>query len=147
MNIAVIGGSGCSKSIAAIAKEVGRLIAQQGWVLICGGNKGVMQASCQGAKEYGGITVGILSGYDKKDANQYLTVKIPTGIGYARNFLVIRAADAVIAVGGKYGTLSEISFALVEKKCVLGINTWPIKGIRKVANAQAAINYIKRNIS
>ncbi|MEI8349411.1 MAG: TIGR00725 family protein [Candidatus Omnitrophota bacterium] len=144
MNIAVIGGSKVSRKNYQIAYELGKCIAQEGWVLLSGGRTGVMEASCKGARENGGVTIGILPSYDGKDANTYVGVKIPTGIGYARNVLVVRAADIVVAISGKYGTLSEIAFAFNEGKTVLGINTWNIKGVRKVKNVKTAVQYIKR---
>lgn len=144
MNVAVIGGYKAKKRDYIIAQKLGRLIAKEGWVLICGGREGIMEAVCRGAKEFKGITVGILPGFDDKDANEYVDIKIPTGLGYARNLLVIRSADFVIAVDGKYGTLSELAFALNENKIVLGINTWDIKGVIKVKTPEEAISYIKR---
>jgi uncharacterized protein (TIGR00725 family) len=143
MNVAVIGGSTCSKRNYRIAQRLGELIAQEGWLLICGGRAGVMEAACRGAKNKGGTTVGILPSFDAKDANPYVDIKIPTGLGYARNVLVVRAADIVVAVAGHYGTLSEIAFAFNEGKKVLGIGTWNIKGVIKVKAAQEAIKYIK----
>lgn len=146
MNITVIGGSTCSKRDYKIAQEVGRLIAQEGWTLICGGRTGIMEAACKGAKEKGGRTVGILPSADGKDGNKYLDVKIPTGLGYARNVLVVRASEIIIAISGKYGTLSEIAFAFNEDRKVIGINTWKIKGVVQVKHAREAINYIKKKI-
>ena len=146
MNITVIGGSKCSKKDYKIAQEVGRLIAQEGWTLVCGGRTGIMEAVCKGAKEKNGTTVGILPNADGKDGNKYLDVKIPTGLGYARNVLVVRAAKIIIAISGEYGTLSEIAFAFNEDRKVIGINTWKIKGVIKVKNAREAINYIKEKI-
>jgi hypothetical protein len=144
MNIAVIGGHTCSKRIYKIAKDTGFLIAKEGWILICGGHGGVMEAACLGAKEAGGLTVGILPSFDGKDANPYVDIKIPTGLGYARNILVVRSAQFVIAIDGKYGTLSELSFALNEEKPVLGVETWDIKGVIKVRTPQEAIEKIKK---
>jgi hypothetical protein len=144
MNIAVVGGYKCSKKHYKIAQELGRLIAQAGWVLICGGRTGVMEAAARGAKEKGGTTVGILPSYDGKDANCYVDVKIPTGLGYARNVLVVRAADVIVAIDGHYGTLSEIAFAFNEEKPVLGIDTWRIKGVIKVNSPHAAVARIKK---
>jgi uncharacterized protein (TIGR00725 family) len=146
MNIAVIGGSTCSKKIYKQAQELGALIAKEGWTLVCGGLSGVMEAACRGAKGEGGITVGILPGNNCKEANKYVDVKIPTGLGYARNILVVRAAKVVVAIDGKYGTLSEISFALNEGKPVIGIGTWDIKGIIKVKTPGEAINHIKKTM-
>ena len=144
MNVAVIGGSSCSKKDYRIAQKMGQLIALEGWVLICGGSSGIMEAVCKGAKQKGGLTVGILPSYTGEEANRYLDVKIPTGFGYARNTLVIRAADVVIAISGKSGTLSEIAFSLCEEKPILGINTWGIKGVKKIKNPLAAIKAIKK---
>jgi len=146
MNIGVIGGYKCSKKDYKIAEELGRLIAEEGWVLICGGGSGVMEAVSKGAKEKGGLVVGILPSLTGEEANSYLDVKIPTGLGYARNILIVRASDFLIAVDGKYGTLSEISFALNENKIVFGLNTWNIPGIVKVKTPQEAIKKIKRII-
>jgi len=146
MNIAVVGGHKCSKKIYRIAEELGSLIAQQGWVLVCGGGPGVMEAACKGAKKQGGLTVGILPSSDEGEANKYLDVKIPTGLGYARNVLVVRAAEAVIAISGEYGTLSEIAFAFNEEKPIVGINTWEIEGVKKVKTAKEAVNYIKKKV-
>ena len=144
MNISVVGGHKCSKKIYKVAEEVGRLIASQGWILVCGGRTGVMEAACKGAKEHGGLTVGILPSSEARDANKYVDVKIPTGLGYARNILVVRAADVVIAISGEYGTLSEIAFALDEEKLIIGIDTWEIEGIKKVKSAKEAVEYIKK---
>jgi len=144
MNISVVGGYKCAKKVYVAAEELGVLIAKEGWILVCGGGPGVMEAACRGAKKAGGLTVGILPSYDGKEANRYLDVKITTGLGYARNVLVVRAADVVIAVDGKYGTLSEVAFALNEGKPVVGIDTWDIKGVIKVKNPQAAVSYVKK---
>ena len=146
MNVAVVGGHKCSKKIYRIAEEAGGFIAQQGWILVCGGRTGVMEAACKGAKKQGGLTVGILPGSDGEDANRYVDVKIPTGLGYARNVLVVRASDAVVAIDGEYGTLSEIAFAFNEEKPIVGIDTWEVKGVKKVKTAKEAINYIKRKV-
>ncbi len=143
MNVAVIGGHKCSKKHVKIAQELGSLIAKQGWVLICGGGPGVMEAVCKGAKLEGGLTVGILPSRDGQEANKYLDVKIPTGIGFARNIFVVRAADVIIAVGGHHGTLSEIAFALCEERKVYTIDSWDVKGAVEVKNPKEAIDKIK----
>lgn len=147
MNLAVVGGHSCSEEIYNLACQLGALIAKEGWVLVCGGKTGVMEAVCKGAKQAGGITVGILPSYDPKEANPYVDIKIPTGIGYARNTLVVRAAEAVIAVSGKEGTLSEIAFALSEKKPVVGIETWDIPGVVKADTPQEAVAQIKTKLN
>lgn len=147
MNIAVVGGHSCSEEIYELAYELGKLIAKEGWILVCGGKEGVMEAVCKGAKETGGVTVGILPSYDSNEANSYVDIKIPTGLGYARNALVVRAAEAAIAVSGKEGTLSEIAFALSEKKPVVGISTWEIEGVLKANTPQEAITLVKEKLN
>jgi len=144
MNISVIGGSTCSKKDYKIAQELGSLIAKEGWILVCGGRTGIMEAACKGAKSAGGTTVAILPTKDGRDANAYVDVKIPTGLGYARNVLVVRASEIIVAISGKYGTLSEIAFAFNEDRYVIGINTWKIKGVVQVKTPLQAIAYIKR---
>jgi uncharacterized protein (TIGR00725 family) len=124
MHIAVIGGSECDDDVLELAEGVGRELAKRGVVLVCGGLTGVMNASCKGAREAGGITVGILPGEDRYDANPYVQIPIVTGMGYLRNAIVVRSAQAVIAVDGSYGTLSEIAFALQYGIPVVGLRTW-----------------------
>ena len=109
------------------AHAVGRLLAQRGAVVVCGGLGGVMAAACRGAREAGGHTVGILPGEDRAEANPWVEVVIPTGLGEARNTLVVRASDALIAIGGEFGTLSEIALALKIGRPVVGIGTWSIE--------------------
>ena len=122
--IAVIGGAECSEKVAEMAEEVGRELAKQGAVVICGGLGGVMEAVCRGASEEGGITVGVLPGDDRKNANSCVGIPIVTGIGYARNTIVVKSGQAVIAVNGSYGTLSEIAFAMQYGIPVIGLDTW-----------------------
>jgi len=145
-NIAVIGGHKATSKYLKIAEELGRLIAEQGWVLICGGREGVMEAACRGAKSAGGITVGIMPTTYGEDANEYVDIKIPTGMGYARNFLVARSAQVVIAVSGSYGTLSEIAFAFNDEKPVIGIGSWKIKGMIQVKSAREAVKKAKTHL-
>lgn len=123
-----------------MAEDVGRLVAQRGAILITGGLGGVMEAASKGANEAGGTVIGILPGFSNKDANKYVTVPLPTGLSHARNVIVVRSADAVIAVAGEYGTLSEIAIALKLGKPVIGINTWDnIEGVVKADNAEDAV--------
>jgi uncharacterized protein (TIGR00725 family) len=124
--IAVIGGGQCSKKEAKLAEEVGRELARRGAVLVCGGLGGVMEAACKGASSEGGTTIGILPGDDNKAANPYVQIPIVTGLGYARNVAVVKSAQAVIAIGGSYGTLSEIGHALQSGIPVIGLNTWSL---------------------
>jgi len=133
--IAVIGGSQCSKEEAKIAEEVGRQLARQGAILVCGGLSGVMEAACKGASSEGGVTIGILPGESRQAANPYVQIPIATGIGYARNITVVKSAQAVIAVGGSYGTLSEISHALQSGIPVIGLNTWSLSRNSKQDNS------------
>jgi len=144
INIAVIGGHKAAKKYLKIAHEVGKLIAQNGWVLVCGGREGIMEAACKGAKEAGGLTVGIMPSLSGEDANAYVDIKIPTGMGYARNFLVARAAQAVIAISGEYGTLSEIAFAFNDHRPVIGVGTWKIKGMHYAKSAHEAVRKVKQ---
>lgn len=138
--IAVIGAGVADDATFKIAEEVGRFIARKGAVLICGGLSGVMEAASKGAKSAGGITVGILPRNHAKDANPYIDIPIATGFGEGRNVIIARSSDAIIAVGGEYGTLSEIAFGLKMGKPVIGIGTWDIKDITKAKNAEDAVN-------
>jgi len=126
MIIAIIGDSSCSPEEARLAEAVGELLAQQGVTVVCGGLGGVMEAVCHGAKSKGGLTVGILPGQDSSTANPWVDVPVATGIGEARNVVVIKSAQAVIAIGGSYGTLSEIAYALKNGIPVVGLNTWSL---------------------
>ena len=124
--IAVLGPNECSEAEYALGVEVGRELARQGCVVVCGGLGGMMEAAARGAKSNGGMTVGILPGTHAEEANEFIDVPLPTGLGAFRNMLVVRSADAVIAIEGKYGTLSEIAFALRLKIPVIGLNTWTL---------------------
>jgi uncharacterized protein (TIGR00725 family) len=124
--IAVIGGSEVSPQIAGLAEEVGREIARRGAVLVCGGLGGVMEAACKGATEAGGLTIGILPGENRREANSYVQIPIVTGIGYARNVAVVKSSQAVIAIDGSYGTLTEIGYALQSAIPVIGLKTWSL---------------------
>ena len=124
--LGVIGENEPPPHLLETAETVGRCVAEAGAILVCGGMGGVMEAACRGAQAAGGRTIGILPGFDRRDGNSYLTVAIPTGLGYARNLLVVRSADALIAVGGKFGTLSEIAYAKIEGRPVIGLDTWTL---------------------
>lgn len=147
MYIAVIGAGQCDQETAEVAYEVGRLIALKRAILVCGGLGGVMNAAAQGARETGGLTVGILPSETRTGASKFIDVAIPSGLGEARNALIARAADVVIAIGGGYGTLSEIGLALKMGKPVIGLGTWEISqrgqgdpGIIVAETAQAAVD-------
>jgi hypothetical protein len=126
MIIAVIGNSSCTPEETKLAEAVGELLAQQGVAVICGGLGGVMEAVCRGAKSKGGLTVGILPGQDSSMANPWVDIPVVTGIGEARNVAVVKSAQTVIAIGGSYGTLSEIAYALKSGIPVIGLNTWSL---------------------
>ena len=145
--IAVVGaGVDAGVEELAAAEEAGAAIAAAGATLVCGGLGGVMEAACRGARSRGGLTVGLLPGVDREDANGWVVLALPTGLGEARNALVVRAADAVVAIGGGWGTLSEIALALKLGIPVLGVSTWelaragsPVAGVRAVDDAAIAV--------
>ena len=124
--IAVIGGSECTPDEARLAEEVGRELARKGIALVCGGLRGIMEAVCRGASAEGGLTIGILPGGNRQAANQYVKIPIVTNLGEARNVIVVKSSEAVIAIGGGYGTLSEIGHALRNGIPVVGLNTWSL---------------------
>ncbi len=138
--IAVIGGRRVEKPLLEEAEKVGRLIARNGIALVCGGLGGVMEAASRGARSEGGLTVGILPQDHKRDANEYIELPVVTGMGIGRNVIIARTADVLVAIGGEYGTLSEIAFALQMGKPVIGIGTWEIKGIIKADGAESAMS-------
>jgi uncharacterized protein (TIGR00725 family) len=141
--VAVVGAGTCSPDEARSAEEVGALLARAGAVVVCGGLSGVMEAACRGARREGGLTVGILPGTDRGAANPHVAVAIATGLGELRNGLVVRSADALVAVGGEFGTLSEIALALKLGKRVVGLGTWDLPrrpaAILCAANAADAV--------
>ncbi len=144
--VAVAGSGVAPRADVDLAEAVGTLLAERGAVVVRGGLGGVMEAACRGAKSAGGATLGILPGADRGDANSFVDFAVPTGLGEARNALVVRACDALIAVGGAWGTLSEIALALRAGKRVVGIGTWelsragePAPGIIAAADATEAV--------
>ena len=144
--IAVVGSGEGDPHLLPVAEEVGRGLAEAGAVLVCGGLGGAMEAACRGAKAASGLTVGLLPGTDRAAANRFVDVVIPTGLGEARNALVVRSAEAVIAVGGGYGTLSEIALALRAGTPVIGVETWelargglPVEGVEPASSAGEAV--------
>ena len=152
--IAVIGpGRDASAAELAQAEEAGAAIADGGGVLVSGGLGGVMEAACRGARARGGLTVGLLPGTDREDANGWVVLPLPTGLGEARNALVVRAAQAVVAIGGGWGTLSEIALALRAGVPVFGVRTWelarggePVPGVRQVDDAVTAVGEAMRAV-
>ncbi len=144
--IGVIGGRAAGRELLDIAYHVGREIAERNAIMVCGGLGGVMEAASRGAAEAGGIAVGILPTDSKEDANPYIRIPIVTGFGIGRNAIIARTADALVAVGGGYGTLSEIAFALQLDKPVVGIRTWEINGVHRAEGARDAVDKLFRLI-
>jgi uncharacterized protein (TIGR00725 family) len=138
--VAVVGAGRASAEELEAAEAVGRGLAEGGAVLVTGGLGGVMEAACRGARSAGGATIGILPGTSRDGANPYVDIAIPTGLGELRNGLVVRAADALLAVGGEFGTLSEIALALKAGKPVVALGGWELSraGERVDAIARAA---------
>ena len=128
--VSVIGAGAATPREARLAEEVGRLLAQRGAVLVCGGLGGVMEAACRGAQSAGGLTVGILPDYDRSAVNPWTDVAIATGLAEARNVIVVASGDGVIAVGGSLGTLSEIAFALKLRRPVVALESWRLEAER-----------------
>lgn len=144
MRVSVIGGGRIGDGDAAVAHRVGELLGERGHTLVCGGRTGVMEAACRGAKETGGTTIGILPSTDPNEANAYVDVPIATGIGNARNVLVALNGEGVIAIDGKYGTLSEIAHALDFGRPVAGIASHDVAGVEAVETPEEAVEYVER---
>ena len=140
MLIGVIGASRCSAEIAELAEAVGREIGRRGAVLVCGGLGGVMEFASKGAKEAGGLTIGILPGTSKEEANCHIDIPIVTGMGHARNIVIAHSSDSIIAISGEHGTLSEIAIGLKLEKTVIGLNTWDIEGVLRAKTAAEALD-------
>jgi uncharacterized protein (TIGR00725 family) len=137
IHIAVVGGSSADQQTLALAEAVGKTIAAKGGVLICGGLGGVMEAAARGAKEKGGITVGILPSFDGNSGNPFIDITIPTGMGHGRNMLVVASGDLVIALPGSHGTQSEVANALLLGRKVLGLKAWgQVAGVQQVNNIE-----------
>lgn len=141
--VAVVGPGSCSEAEASVAAAVGAGLARADAVLVCGGLGGVMEAACRGCASEGGMTIGILPGLDRAAANEWVQVAIATGMGELRNGLVVRSADALIAVGGAYGTLSEIALALKAGKPVVGLGTWRLGDGASAGGADLGIGIIE----
>lgn len=140
VKVGVVGAGTCSEEITKTAYAVGRGVAVRKALLVCGGLGGVMEAAAKGAREAGGITVGILPGDNDTEANPYISIPIATGMGHARNTLVVKASNVLIAVSGSYGTLSEIALALKMGKDVVGLHTWRnIAGVQHAETAEEAV--------
>ena len=137
IQVSVIGSSNPDPEFLPLAREVGRAIAVRGAILICGGLGGMMEAAAQGAKEKGGLTVGILPDYNKESANPFIEIVVPTGLGHARNILVVASGDLVVALPGSHGTRSEIAIALKLGRPVIGVCAWSdVSGLRFVNSVE-----------
>ena len=146
--IAVIGARSCDQQVYELAFQAGQELARSGYTIVCGGLGGVMEAACKGARSAGGRTVGILPGVDPAAANQFVDIAIATGLGAGRNLLIIHSAEAVLAINGSYGTLSELAFALQLNKPVVGLGTWNIsEKIITATSAQQAVEQISRLVA
>jgi uncharacterized protein (TIGR00725 family) len=142
--VGVIGGKECTKEVEQIVQELGKKLAKVVEILVCGGLSGVMEAVCMGFKiAEGAITIGIIPSYDKNDANQYIDIVIPSGLGLARNVLVVKSADVVVALPGEAGTLSEIAYCLQFNIPVISLNSWDIPGVVKASTVDEAIKELK----
>ena len=144
--IAVIGGRECSPGQYQEAMQVGKGIAERGDVLICGGKGGIMEGACRGAAENDGLTIGILTGSDTSEANPWVRIALPSGIGIARNYLIAQSCQAAVAIGGRYGTLSEIAYCLQLQKPVFAIGSWEIPGAQVVDSAAEALERLYREL-
>ena len=138
----MVGPGDATDAQRAVAEDVGRLLAEAGAIVVTGGHSGVMEAASKGAREAGGTTLGILPGADRREANEWVSVAVPTGMGEARNALVVRAADAVIAVGGAWGTLSEIALARKTGKPVADLDSWELDGVDRFDSAAEAVEAV-----
>ena len=132
--VSVIGGHDVNSKVERLAHDIGNTIASVGAILVCGGLEGVMMAASRGAKAAGGLTIGLLPGKNKKDANPFIDIALPTTIGYARNAMVACSADIIVALPGSYGTNSEICYGLVYGRPVIDLGGWNIRGMIKVKN-------------
>ncbi len=145
--IAVFGGRTVGKDLYADAVEIGRLMAEENWLVFCGGGTGVMEAVARGVKEGGGICIGLLKGTNLKEGNPYLTLPIKTGLGVARNALLAYNCDAAVAIDGQYGTLSEIAYAMQLNKPVIGYKSWSIPKLESEKTPSLVIKRLKNIIS
>jgi hypothetical protein len=141
--VAVIGGHSCTAEVEQLAYNLGKNLAKVVGILISGGLSGTMKAACSGFKARGGLTIGIIPSYNKEDANPYVDIAIPTGLGLARNLLVVKSADVVVALPGEAGTLSEIAYCLQLGIPVISLHSWDIKGVIKARSLEEAIKKVK----
>jgi len=141
--VGVIGGHFCSGETNELAENLGAALAETADTLVCGGLGGVMEAACRGFHKEGKLTVGIIPGYNKEDANHFVDIVIPTGLGLARNLLVVKSADVVVALPGRSGTLSEIAYCLQFDIPVISLNSWDIPGVIKAETIEEAVDKVR----
>lgn len=146
MRVSVIGGSVPSEADLDAAREVGRLLGERGHTVVCGGLGGVMEAACEGASDAGGHTIGILPGEDRSAANEYVDTAIATGLGHARNALVVVNGDAVVAIDGAGGTLSEVGFSSVYDRPIAGIDSPDAPHVEDVETPTRAVEYVEASV-
>lgn len=147
MRVSVIGASSADSETMQLARELGRCLAERGHTVVCGGLSGVMTAVCEGAVDAGGHTIGILPGEDVDSANEFVETAIATGMGHARNTLVVMNGDAVVAVSGSGGTLSEVGFAFVFDRPIAGLRTHGVEGIHTCETPLEAVEYVERQVT
>ncbi len=141
--VSVIGGHNCTKEVEQLAQNLGKKLAKVADILVSGGLSGTMKAVCSGFKVAGGLTIGIIPSYDKNTANEFVDIVIPTGLGLARNVLVVQSADVVVALPGEAGTLSEIAYSLQFRIPVVSLNSWDIPGVIQVKTVDEAVDKVK----
>ena len=147
ITVSVVGGHDCLDNVERLAHDVGKMIVSVGGVLVCGGLTGTMEAAAKGAKAGGGLTIGLLPGKDKQDANPFIDIALPTSIGFARNAIVACSADIIIALPGSYGTESEICYGLVYKRPVIDLGGWNIPGMIPAADVAEAERIVRAKVA
>ena len=151
LHIGVVGEGVCSTRVARDAERVGAALARAGAIVFCGGLRGVMEAASRGAAQVGGVVVGLLPGFRRRDANRWVTIPIVTGMDQARNVVLVRSCDAIVAVGGMYGTLSEIALALKTEKPVVGLDTWELsrrgEAVTEIVRAATPAEAVERALA
>ena len=146
ITVSVIGGHKIDNKVSRLAHDIGNIIGCQGVILVCGGLEGVMREAAKGAKKAGGLTIGLLPGTDKKDANPYIDIPLPTTIGYARNAMVACSADIIVALPGSHGTACEISYGFVYKRPIFDLGGWKRPGMIKVRSLKDFESKLKKLI-
>lgn len=143
MRVSVVGGGTVTDAVAETAAELGRHLARRGHTVVCGGRGGVMEAVCRGSSDAGGDAIGILPGEDPAEASDHVDTVVVTGLGHARNALVVQNGDAVVAVDGGGGTLSEVGFSLVYDRPIAGLGTHDVPGVEPCETPEEAVEYVE----